>query len=106
MGSAQTLRTVFMGLGKVDGVARKDPPMHKALLSVVLVMLVFSGRVAYAESEALERTLSPYFMVDGEADGVEPFALESTHVTAHINGVIADVTVEQRYRNGGDVPLH
>ena len=27
-------------------------------------------------------------------------------MTAQIDGVIADVTVQQRYRNGGDVPLH
>ena len=76
--------------------------MQKALLSVLLCL--FGVRVVSAADS--ERTLSPYFMVDASQEGIEPFALESTHVTAHINGVIADVTVEQRYRNGGDVPLH
>ncbi|HTU60004.1 MAG TPA: VIT and VWA domain-containing protein, partial [Polyangiales bacterium] len=43
---------------------------------------------------------------EGGEDGIEPFALESTKVSAQIDGVIADVTVQQRYRNGGEVPLH
>lgn len=52
-----------------------------------------------------DRSLSPYFLVDAEAEGVEPFALEATRVHAEISGVIADVTVEQTYRNGGVVPI-
>jgi len=52
------------------------------------------------------RSLSPYFVVDGEASGVEGFALESTRVHANVSGVIADVVVEQTYRNRGRLPIH
>jgi Ca-activated chloride channel family protein len=78
----------------------------QARLGFVLALFLLATRVAHAQSESAERTLSPYFLVEGGAEGVEPFALESTSVTARIDGVIADVTVQQRYRNRGDVPLH
>jgi Ca-activated chloride channel family protein len=60
-----------------------------------------------AAQDGTDKTLSPYFVVEGGvADGVEPFALESTRVHANVSGVIADVTVEQTYRNGGTVPIN
>jgi Ca-activated chloride channel family protein len=60
---------------------------------------------ALAQKDA-ERTLSPYFLVEQTADGVEEFPLESTRVVANVNGVIADVTVEQTYRNDGVAPIN
>lgn len=59
-----------------------------------------------AAQDGAERTLSPYFFVEGAAEGVEPFALESTRVHANVSGVVADVTVEQTYRNGGSLPIN
>jgi len=63
-----------------------------------------------SESEDIARTadksLSPYFLVEDCGGCVlEPFALESTRVHAAISGVIADVTVQQTYRNGGLLPI-
>lgn len=79
----------------------------RELLGFVLGLIWLTAPTAYAEpAESWERTLSPYFLVEGGAEGVEPFALEATRVRAQIDGVIAEVTVEQRYRNGGEVPLH
>lgn len=78
----------------------------QTLLGFVLGLLLVAAQVAHAQTDPAERTLSPYFQVEGGEEGVEPFALESTRVNARIDGVIADVTVQQRYRNGGDVPLH
>lgn len=78
----------------------------QALLGFFALSLCLVSARALAQPDASERTLSPYFVVEGSADNVEPFALESTEVTVHIDGVIADVTVKQAYRNGGDVPLH
>lgn len=73
-------------------------------------LLVFVGLglplgTAAAQDDA-ERSLSPYFFVEGAPDGVEPFALESTQVHANVSGVVADVTVEQTYRNRGAVPIN
>src|SRR4029077_17686549 len=45
-----------------------------------------------------DKTLSPYFVVEGAAT----MPLESTHADVHIAGVISDVTVNQTYRNDGD----
>lgn len=52
-----------------------------------------------------DRTLSPYFAVNGAAPGVDALPLKSTRVDATVTGVIADVTVRQRYRNEGTTPL-
>lgn len=52
-----------------------------------------------------EKTLSPYFKVVGDNPDMESFPLKSTEVKASIAGVIADVTVEQVYRNTGKHPI-
>jgi Ca-activated chloride channel family protein len=60
------------------------------------------------EAEAVDtsdRTLAPYFFVEDLPNAIEAFPLEATHVRATIAGVIADVTVEQVYRNDGIVPI-
>jgi Ca-activated chloride channel family protein len=72
---------------------------------VLLVWVSLPARAALAE-EPTERTLSPYFLIEDMPEGVEPFALEATHVRADVSGVIADVTVEQIYRNGGSAPIN
>jgi Ca-activated chloride channel family protein len=52
-----------------------------------------------------DRTVSPYFAVTGASPGVDALPLKSTRVEATVTGVIADVTVRQRYRNEGATPL-
>jgi Ca-activated chloride channel family protein len=52
-----------------------------------------------------DRTLSPYFAVDGGDPAVDSLPLKSTKVDVRILGVIADVTVTQQYRNTGSRPL-
>ncbi|HKU37132.1 MAG TPA: VIT domain-containing protein [Polyangiales bacterium] len=76
----------------------------KAWVFSLLFLAVPLG--AASAQEPTERSLSPYFIVEGAPDGVEPFALEATKVHAAVSGVIADVTVEQTYRNGGTVPIN
>jgi Ca-activated chloride channel family protein len=51
------------------------------------------------------RTLSPYFLVKGGGDSLAGFPLEATDVDVNVSGVIADVTVRQRYRNAGQEPI-
>src|SRR5262245_52114628 len=72
-------------------------------LILVLVTTPMAGR---AEDARPEKTLSPYFFVDGANPGVESFPLKSTNVVANISGVIADVTVTQVYENHGAAPIH
>ncbi len=52
-------------------------------------------------TELLDRTLSPYFVVDQAEPGVDALPLKSTAVDVKVSGVIADVRVRQRYRNEG-----
>jgi Ca-activated chloride channel family protein len=78
-------------------------PSRSWLFGLLFLCLPLSAAGA---QDRTERSLSPYFLVDAAADGVEPFALEATRVHADISGVIADVTVEQTYRNGGTSPIN
>jgi Ca-activated chloride channel family protein len=57
-----------------------------------------------AETAGENRTLSPYFFVHGDG-ATEKLPLRSTAVEVSIAGVIADVTVRQRYHNDGRGPI-
>jgi Ca-activated chloride channel family protein len=56
-------------------------------------------------TDAAERTLAPYFIVDRAEPGVDALPLKSTSVDVKVSGVIADVRVVQRYRNEGTQAL-
>ncbi|MBF0319574.1 MAG: VWA domain-containing protein [Nitrospirae bacterium] len=76
------------------------------ILMVLLVTATMMAGVAEAQEEpGADKTLSPYFFVKGQDDGVDKVALKSTKVEAKIAGVIADVTVEQVYKNEGTKPI-
>jgi Ca-activated chloride channel homolog len=53
-----------------------------------------------------DKTLSPYFFVDGGDPAVDRLPLKDTRVDVAITGVIADVTVRQVYENRGTRPIH
>ncbi|SFU72451.1 Ca-activated chloride channel family protein [Polaromonas sp. YR568] len=48
-----------------------------------------------------QKTESPYFFVKSDEPGLDQLPLKSTQVDVRISGVIADVTVTQRYKNEG-----
>jgi Ca-activated chloride channel family protein len=75
---------------------------------VVLVALAVLSAPARASASPAptDRTLSPYFVVDGGESGVDALPLKSTSVTLEVAGVIATVVVEQTYANMGTTPLH
>lgn len=70
----------------------------------ILALLFVVPALAHADPPAAseDKTLSPYFVVEGAAPGIEAMPLESTNADVHISGVIADVVVTQVYRNDGD----
>lgn len=75
--------------------------MTTRLTSVCLLFaLLVIPRLARADQD--DKSLSPYFFVEGAKPGVEALPLESTKADVHISGVIADVVVRQTYRNDGD----
>jgi Ca-activated chloride channel family protein len=65
-------------------------------------------RNAAAQEDRLpaDKTLSPFFFVDGGDPAVDRLPLKDTRVDVAISGVIADVTVRQVYENRGERPLH
>lgn len=81
----------------------------RALLVLLSALgsLFLSTVIALAEEAAREdKSLSPYFFVEGGDPSVDRFPLESTHVEVAVSGVIADVTVTQAYKNDGLRPIN
>lgn len=77
----------------------------RTILTLILVYGTTGGLV-YSQGSGSDRTLSPYFFVDGGSSDLDTFPLKSTDVVVDISAVIADVTVTQVYENRGTVPIH
>lgn len=75
--------------------------MATRILAVLTLLAALVLPRAAAADDAT-KSLSPYFVVEGAAPGVEALPLERTRADVHISGVIADVVVTQTYRNDGD----
>ncbi|TXH53155.1 MAG: trypsin, partial [Burkholderiaceae bacterium] len=87
------------------------PPLSRSgrvVLAVLFAIWAFAISVAwspaFADDAEAPRAEGPYFAVAGEA-GVDALPLKSTQVDVRLAGVIADVTVTQRYRNEGRRPI-
>jgi Ca-activated chloride channel family protein len=74
----------------------------------VVSLLSLAPRAAGAQDDrpAADKTLSPFFFVDGGDPALDRLPLKDTRVDVAISGVIADVTVRQTYENRGQRPLH
>lgn len=69
-------------------------------------LLTFGAGSAQAQADPPRlKTESPYFFVKSDDPSVDQLPLKSTKVDVRISGVIADVTVSQRYRNEGQRAL-
>jgi Ca-activated chloride channel family protein len=88
-------------------------PSARCLLIAVLSVATFSVAslqplvaAAQDDSPPVDKTLSPYFFVEGGDPAIDRLPLKDTRVDVAIAGVIADVTVRQVYENGGSRPIH
>lgn len=72
----------------------------------VVVGLQFQILADQHTSVDTDKTLSPYFWAPGGDPSVDQLPLRSTEVSAAIAGVMADVTVTQRYCNTGTRPIN
>ena len=61
---------------------------------------------AQGDSPPGDKTLSPYFFVEGGDPAIDRLPLKDTRVDVAIAGVIAGVTVRQVYENRGTRPIH
>lgn len=73
---------------------------------VVCVSLVPLDAAAQGDRLPDDKTLSPFFFVEGGDPAIDRLPLKDTRVDVAIAGVIADVTVRQIYENRGGRPLH
>jgi Ca-activated chloride channel family protein len=75
-------------------------------LLLALLLLAPAARASESPEPSADRTLSPYFFVEGGDAGVDRLPLLGTSVHVDIAGVIAHVTVKQSYKNDGTRPIH
>lgn len=84
---------------------------HIRPLSTLIALLVMLLAVPWAAAsngpgaEGGDRTLSPYFFVQGGEGAVDQLPLKETSAKVNISGVIADVLVTQVYKNAGTKAL-
>lgn len=78
------------------------------LLSFVLFMSCApTAHAQTSEEEApQDKTLAPYFMVEGGDAATDSFPLKETSVSVNISGIIADTYVTQVYSNNGETPIN
>lgn len=70
-------------------------------LSLLAALLLLVSPPTQADDAQALKTESPYFVVASDDPSIDRLPLKSTRVDVRIAGVIADVTVTQRYRNEG-----
>ena len=78
---------------------------HAAIV-VLCALLLPLDAAAQREAVPADKTLSPFFVVDGGDPAIDRLPLKDTRVDVAISGVIADVTVRQVYQNRGTRPIH
>ena len=77
-----------------------------AIAVIVCASFVPIDVSAQENRSSADKTLSPYFFVEGGDPTVDRLPLKNTRVEVAITGVIADVTVRQLYENRGTRPIH
>ena len=82
------------------------------LIRIAVIFVVIRALVPPLDAAAQgalprpDKTLSPYFFVEGGDPAIDRLPLKDTRVDVAIAGVIADVTVRQVYQNRGTRPIH
>ena len=88
------------------------PPLSRAgrvvlcgVFALWAFLLTVAWSPAFADDAQAARAEGPYFHVASDDPSLDRLPLKSTKVDVRIAGVIADVTVTQRYRNEGQRPV-
>jgi Ca-activated chloride channel family protein len=78
-------------------------------LSMVLLFITIPTTTVFAEDPSADdqdRTLAPYFFIEGGDPSADKFPLKETDVITNINGIIAETFVTQIYTNEGQNPIN
>jgi Ca-activated chloride channel homolog len=118
----RTVRSLY--LSRTQGIAVLPPSARQAAIGllfpidmrcstrcsfiVVAIRLLLIPLNATAQGTGIpaDKTLSPFFFVEGGDPSIDRLPLKDTRVDVAIAGVIADVTVRQIYENRGTRPIH
>ena len=79
--------------------------LRNLCFALIAVAVVFTSGYAQRQEDNAEKTLAPYFVVQGDPS-VDQLPLKDTRVDISVAGVIADVKVRQIYRNEGSRPIN
>ena len=79
---------------------------HYVLCIAICALLTPLDAAGQADRPPADKTLSPFFFVEGGDPAIDRLPLKDTRVEVAITGVIADVTVRQVYENRGERPIH
>ena len=81
----------------------------RVVVCVLFALWAFAMSVAWSPAFAGDSQAAPaegpYFQLAGGDPAIDRLPLKSTQVDARIAGVIADVTITQRYKNEGQRPI-
>jgi len=81
----------------------------RVVVCVLFALWAFAMSVAwspaFADDSQAAPAEGPYFQLAGGDPAIDRLPLKSTQVDARIAGVIADVTITQRYKNEGQRPI-
>ena len=80
--------------------------VSKWLICLILNTMVCTTATAENAVTTNDVMLSPYFLIENGDPDLDRLPLKDTRVIVHINGVIADVIVRQKYANDGTRPLN
>lgn len=80
--------------------------IRSVVVAAICTLLVPLAAAAQGDRVPAEKTLSPFFFVEGGDPAIDRLPLKDTRVDVAITGVIADVTVRQVYENRGTRPIH
>ena len=75
-------------------------------LPVAFVFCILATAFAQVGPEDTDRSLAPYFDVEGNREAAEGLPLKSVDAEVRISGVIAHVTILQKYENMGSAPIN
>lgn len=79
-----------------------NDPLRGAILLLLFILWITP---AWA-GENSDKTLAPYFFIEGGDPTVDRLPLKKTDAVINISGVIAEIIITQRYTNEGKRPLH
>jgi len=80
-------------------------PWFTTRLFLIVLATLMSSVLMYGQDKDADNSHSPYFVVKCENPEVDKLPLLSTSADVKIAGVIADVTINQKYKNDGQNPL-